>query len=306
MRWRKRGIIYCPDGSAAWARAGAMVPTPIRMGAVVRVYFTSLDASGIGRPGFVDLASDDLSRVVGSSRDACLDIGRPGTFDENGVLPCSVVPVDGRLYMYYVGFELGTRIRYRLLTGLSVSEDGGRTFVRSKETPVLERSPAELYFRGGPHVVVEGGLFRMWYVAGSSWTDLGGKQMPEYVVKYLESRDGRTWPEQGRVCIDVADPDEHGFGRPWVVRGASGGYEMFYSIRRRSLAAYRMGYAASADGLDWRRLDSTLGLDVSADGFDSKAIMYAAVLDIEGRRYCFYNGDDFGRAGIALAELVEP
>jgi hypothetical protein len=33
--------------------------------------------------------------------------------------------------------------------------------------------------------------------------------------------------------------------------------------------------------------------------------MYAAVIDVDGRRYCFYNGDDFGRAGIALAERLE-
>ena len=305
MRWRKRGIIFCPYGSAAWARTGAMIPTPIRMGSAIRVYFTSLDADGLGRPGFVDLAGDDPTRVIAAGDEACLDIGLPGTFDENGVLACSIVAANGQLWMYYAGFERGTRIRYRLLSGLAASEDGGRTFVRVTQTPVLERSPAELYFRGGPHVFHDGGRFRMWYVAGSSWTDVGGKQMPEYAIKYLESRDGRAWPGEGRPCIDVEDADEHGFGRPWVVRDASGGYEMFYSIRRRSLGAYRLGYATSADGLAWKRLDSRLGLDVSASGFDSKAIMYAAVVDVDGRRYCFYNGDDFGREGIALAELVE-
>ena len=54
-----------------------------------------------------------------------LDIGQPGSFNENGVLACSVVDAGGnRVFMYYVGFELGTKIRYRLLTGLAISENG--------------------------------------------------------------------------------------------------------------------------------------------------------------------------------------
>jgi hypothetical protein len=127
--------------------------------------------------------------------------------------------------------------------------------------------------------------------------------MPEYVVRHLDSPDGLSWGEAGHLCIDVAHEDEHGFGRPWVVP-MDRGYEMFYSVRRRSLMAYRLGYATSRDGLEWRRDDAGLGLDVSPEGFDSGAIMYAAVITVEGRTYCFYNGDVFGRQGFALAELV--
>jgi hypothetical protein len=305
MRWRKRGIVYCPDGTAPWARVGAMIPTPIELESSIRVYFTSVDDAGMGRPAFIEVAKDDPSRVLAQSAAPCLDIGRPGTFDENGVLVCSIVAVGKHeFFMYYVGFELGTKIRYRLLSGLAISSDGGRTFARLRETPILERSPTELFFRGGPYVIREDGRFRMWYVAGSSWTELNGKAMPEYVVRYLESADGTTWGDAGGLCIDVQPgADEHGFGRPWVMRTSGGRYEMFYSVRRRSLAAYRLGYALSADGLVWLRRDAEIGLDVSPDGFDRQAIMYAAIVDIAGRRYCFYNGDDFGRAGIGLAEL---
>lgn len=306
MEWLKRGIVYCPDGSAAWARTSAMLPTPIRISPeVIRVYVTSCDASGAGRPGYVDVAADDPTRVLRASRGPCLDLGRPGTFDENGAVACSVVAVDGRFFMYYVGFELGTKIRYRLLTGLAISTDGGDTFVKLKETPILERSPAELFFRCGPHVVRDEDRLRMWYIAGSSWTEVNGKPMPQYVVKYLESADGIQWGDEGRLCLAVSDPDEHGFGRPWVMRdGASGRYEMFYSIRRRSLGAYRLGYAVSDDGLAWRRRDAELGLDVTPGGFDSAAIMYSALIEANGRTYCLYNGDDFGRAGFGLAERV--
>jgi hypothetical protein len=304
MRWRKHGIVYCPAGDRPWAAHGAMVPTPMRLADdVIRVFVSCSDREGRARPGYVDVSAMDPRRVIGVGTQPCMDIGRPGTFDENGVVASSVLRApDGRLFMYYVGFELGTRIRYRLLTGLAASEDGGATFRRLRETPVLDRSPEELYFRCGPYVVAEQGRFRMWYIAGSSWTDVNGKPVPEYEVKYLESPDGMHWPERGRPCFGVSGSDEHGFGRPWVVP-RDGGYEMFYSVRRRSLGAYRLGYAVSSDGLAWDRRDAELGLDVTPGGFDGTAVMYSAVFEAAAKTWCFYNGDDFGRQGFGLAEL---
>ena len=82
-----------------------------------------------------------------------------------------------------------------------------------------------------------------------------------------------------------------------------GGYRMFYSVRRKSFGAYRMGYAESPDGLTWTRMDDRIGLDVTPGGFDSEAIMYAAPLEIDGVLHVFYNGNDFGRDGFAVARL---
>lgn len=76
---------------------------------------------------------------------------------------------------------------------------------------------------------------------------------------------------------------------------------MYYSVRRKSFAAYRMGYAESDDGLRWRRDDARLNLDPGPGGYDDSAIMYAAPIAIDGRTWCFYNGNDFGREGFALA-----
>ena len=304
MRWRKLGLVYGPDGTRDWAQSHAMVPTPVRLDDErVRVFVTFCDSNGIGRPGFVDVAADDPTRVLRVSDQPLLDIGRPGTFDENGVLACSALRApDGRWFLYYVGFELGTQIRYRLFTGLAVSDDGDN-FRRVSEAPILERSDSELFFRCGPWCLEVDGLFQCWYIAGSEWLDLGGKAMPVYDLRYAESADGMTWPRQGEVQLPVSSDDEHGFGRPAVIARPGGGYRMFYSIRRKSLAAYRLGYAESADGRSWHRQDERLGLDVSPGSFDSDAIMYAAPLQIGSSLYVFYNGNDFGRDGFAVAVL---
>jgi len=267
---------------------------------------TFCDQNGIGRPGYVDVSASDPTMVVAVSEAPLLDIGEPGTFDENGVLLCSVVDQgQGDWNMYYVGFELGTKIRYRLLTGLARSHNGGETFARMGRVPVLERSDRELYFRGGPCCFKERGRYRLWYVAGSEWIEVDGKPMPVYDIRYVESDDGIHWPSEGNIQIPIAKSDEHGFGRPYVISKPGGGYRMFYSVRRKSFRAYRLGYAESLDGYAWTRMDEQLSLDVTPGSFDSDAIMYAAPIQIDDKLYVFYNGNDFGRDGFAVAVLEE-
>ena len=305
MRWRKLGLVYAPDGSTEWARSHAMVPTPVRLDSGrIRVFVTFCDSAGIGRPGFVDVSASNPLEVLRVSSEPLLELGKPGTFDENGVLACSVVDLgDGRMYMYYVGFELGTKIRYRLLTGLAISTNGGESFERYADVPILDRSHSELYFRGGPYCLHDGARFDLWYVAGSEWTQLDGKAMPVYDIMHASSTDGIHWPAKGELQIGITDPDEHGFGRPCVIAKPGGGYRMFYSVRRKSFGAYRMGYAESDDGRNWVRMDDRIGLDVTPGSFDSDAIMYAAPLEIDGVLHVFYNGNDFGRDGFAVARL---
>lgn len=306
MKWHKLGVVWKPNGSLDWARTHAMGPTPVHLSNdVIRVYLTCLDDKGRGRPGYVDVSSSDPTHLLGASTQPLLDIGEPGAFDDNGLMLLSVVPVDDRtVYMYYAGFELCVNVRYRLFTGLAVSNDGGLTFERYSRAPILDRSDTERMFRCGAYAIKDNDVFRMWYIAGSEWTEVHGKKVPVYQLKYQESPDGVRWAASGTPSMTLTESDEHGFGRPWVVRRDDGTYQMFYSIRRRSLAAYRLGYAESVDGISWTRKDDEMGLDVSPTGVDSDAIMYSAVITVGDRTYCFYNGNNFGEHGFCVAELI--
>lgn len=306
MKWRKLGIVWNTDGQREWSRSHAMGPTPFLLDkATIRVYLTTLDAEGRGRASYVDVSAQDPTRVLDVAKVPVLDIGEPGTFDDNGLMPLSIVRVSNdTLYMYYSGFEICHRIRYRIFSGVAVSRDGGNTFNRLRRTPILDRSDAEMFFRGGPFVLKDSDRFRMWYVAGSEWTELNGKAMPVYDMKYAESEDGIHWPTEGVTVLPITEEDEHGFGRPWLVQRSSYAYDLFYSVRRRSLAAYRMGHASSSDGLSWQRSDGEFGLDVSDASYENEAVMYAALINVDGREYCFYNGNGFGRDGFAVAERL--
>jgi len=302
MKWIKKGLVYAADGSLPWAQKYGYPPTPRLLGdGVLRMYVAFCDEHMVGRIGYVDLDADNPSRVLKVSPRPVFDIGAPGTFDENGVVPTCVLPVQDQLYLYYVGYQLGHKVRYYQFQGLAVSDDGGETFLRKQRTPVLDRSDRETHNRTSAFVMHDEGVFKMWYVGGSDWVEVRGKMLPTYKMRYLESPDGVAWGSDGRVCLDFGGPDEYAFGRPWILK-EGGRYRLFYSYRTHS-KGYRIGYAESADGLAWERKDDQVGIDVSSTGWDSEAISYSSIVRHEDRVYLFYNGNNCGETGFGYAVL---
>lgn len=304
MKWQKKGLIYCPDGKCSWARNSALQPTPILLSDdVIRVYVGFRDHEGVSRAGFVDVDATDPSVVLGVSEKPVLDIGIPGAFDDNGVVQCAVVQRDNKQYLYYAGYQLGHKVRFLAFGGLAISEDGGNLFVRHSEVPVLERTEDELLFRVIHSIMLEGGIWRVWYGGGSTFTKGESKTLPVYDIRYLESEDGIDFPEEGSVCLDTRGGDEYRVGRPYVIRDQDN-YRMFYSTATRS-KGFRLGYAESKDGLIWTRKDDEIGVDVSKSGWDSQMVCYPSILKHQGNVYMFYNGNNCGETGFGYAVLEE-
>ena len=303
MKWRKMGRVYVPDGHQWWAKKYAFPPTPhFITGDVIRIYVGCCDEEMRGRAGFVDVEADNPSKILKVSEEPVLDIGTPGAFDENGLLPTSIVDVDGQLYMYYVGYQLGMKVRYFQFEGLAYSEDGGNSFKRKIKVPVIDRSDAELLNRTSAFIRRRPDKsFEMWYVGGSEWTTVHGKSLPMYNIRHITSSDGITWPAEGRVCIELKDEDEHALGRPYVIEDG-GIQKMFFASRTRS-KGYRLGYAESKDGLNWTRKDEEVGIDVSESGWDSEMISYPSVVKYKDKVYLFYNGNNLGETGFGYAVL---
>ena len=304
MQWKKLGRIYTPDGTLPWAKKYGYPPTPLLMdNGVLRLYVAFCDDTTVGRVGFVDVDAADPTRVLNVSATPVLDIGAPGAFDENGVLPTSVIRVGDEIYMYYVGYQLGYKVRYFQFEGLAISTDGGLSFSRYSQVPVLDRTDREMLNRTSAFVMQDQGIFRMWYVGGSEWVTVNGKLLPTYNMRYLESPDGKNWGPEGKVCIELQRPDEYALGRPWVLKEADR-HRMFYSIRSRA-KGYRLGYAESVDGgHTWQRMDDNIGIDVSPSGWDSEMIEYPSIYRYEDRTYLLYNGNNCGETGFGCALLV--
>jgi hypothetical protein len=140
----------------------------------------------------------------------------------------------------------------------------------------------------------------MWYAGGDRWIMDGKKELPSYQLRVISSEDGINWDGKSGVCLRPEN-NEFGFGRPAILHN-SGSYEIWYSIRYRH-KGYRIGFAESLNGTDWDRKDHLVGIDVSERGWDSEMVCFPAIIDANGERYMFYNGNDYGRTGFGVARL---
>jgi hypothetical protein len=307
VRWRKLGRVYSADGARPWARTHAYCPTafiqPDRDR--IRVLCAFLDAGRIGRCGWVDVAVDDPTRVVDVSATPALDIGAPGTFDEHGVTPLSVVrTAEGVIRLYYAGWQRGLGVRYTLFLGAAESDDGGTSFTRVSQAPVLDRSDGELYTRTGALIVSADHRWRMWYAGGSEWVGSGSEAKPRYSLRHVWSDDGLTWPRSGHACLEP-QADELGFGRP-CVRADAETLHMWYSLRTVA-RGYDLGYATSSDGLTWQRRDDQAGLERGPIGsWDADMVGLGCLLEVGSAVLMFYNGNGYGATGFGVAVADAP
>lgn len=301
MGWQKLGRVYVAAGEHDWMRSHAYCPTSMLLDEErIRVFVAFLDGEKVGRVGYVDVSAENPLEVLEVSQRPVLDVGEPGCFDDSGVTPLSLCDADDGLRLYYAGWQLGVGVRYFLFLGLAVSSDGGASFERASRAPVLERSDAEPLIRTGAHVQHDGARWRMWYAGGDSWVPDGDKEVPSYPLRYLESEDGIEWGPSGEVCLEPQPGSEIGFARPGVLADAER-LRMWFSIRPVGGRGYRLGYAESAEGRQWERLDDRAGIDVSEDGWDSEMIGLSCLQPTKYGTYLFYNGNNFGETGFGAA-----
>jgi hypothetical protein len=307
MEWRKEGLIYVPDGRLSWAKHSVLQPTPYLLEpSIIRVFGAFRDDAdpGVGRIGYVDVDAYDPSCVIKVSEQPCLDVGIPGCFDDNGVVPCCVfLNPYGILYMWYSGHQLATRVRNLAFSGLAISHDNGKNFLRWSNTPWLERTSESYLWRAVHSVLQDGEDLRIWYCAGHEYIDGYGKQLPKYNIWETKTAIDLTPlpPGKGAVCFDYQG-FEYRLGRPWVIYDEENAiYRMWFSYAT-PFRDYRIGYATSYDGTNWDRGEDPF--DVSEGGWDSEMICFASVIKAHGSTYMFYNGNNHGETGFGLARLV--
>jgi predicted GH43/DUF377 family glycosyl hydrolase len=301
VKWSKKGLVFGPDGRVPWARHTAGQPTPLLLDdETIRVFVGFRDDDGVTRLGYVDVRANDPARILRVSERPVFDVGRGGMFDDNGVILGDVVRTDRGLRLYYVGFQLVAKAKFLAFSGIATSADNGETFIRQSEAPVLDRADEGLYIRAIHTAIRENDRWKIWYAAGSSWETIAGTPYPNYHIRYLESSNGIDFPVEGKICV-TTQGREYRIGRPRVYR-TDFGYEMFYTKGTLD-GEYLPGYAQSNDGINWERMDDQVGLGVSAEGWDSRALSYISLLSRKDRTYAFFNGNDFGRDGFGYAVL---
>ena len=206
--------------------------------------------------------------------------------------------------MYYTGWDRGTTVSYRLAVGLAISRDGGRTFHKAFQGPVLDRTNLEPFMTTSPSIIREEGRWHAWYGSGIGYHPTEGKYEPQYIIKYATSLNGIDWQRPNITCIKPKSELESNT-RPSVIK-IGDTYHVWFTYRgasdfRGGKESYRIGYASSTDRINWDRDDSRAGIDVSEEGWDSAVITYPYVKKIRDRYLMFYNGNGFGASGFGYA-----
>lgn len=315
LQWEKLGQVYLAsenDGSI-WMSEFAQCPTPFLLDEnTVRVFISCRPPRGsdmqyISYPGYVDLDRHDLRKVIGLSESPLLPHGRMGSFDEFGIMPCSVVRHKHLCYMYYTGWTRMSSVPYTVDIGLAVSEDGGQTFKKAGEGPVMGLTPDEPYLVNTPVVQIHNDIWHMWYLTGTKWIQDQTRFEPVFHLVHAQSLDGIQWernaqpiliPKTEDECQDVFSPFFH--QDRWHAAYA---YRDPRNFRGNASGAYQIGYAWSTDLLQWTRDDNFVGLKKEQSGWDSEMMCSSQAINIDGQIYLFYCGNEFGKYGFGIAKL---
>jgi sucrose-6-phosphate hydrolase SacC (GH32 family) len=236
-----------------------------------------------------------------------MDLGKRGTFDEFGTYPVSVIQDHSQIRAYFSGFTRCESVPFNAAIGVAISNDGGLTFERLGDGPVLSFSPDEPFLLGSPRIRKFGESWQLWYVAGREWRKVDGKPEPVYKIRMATSNDGVNWQKEGRDLIPDKLGEHECQACPDVIF-RDGRFHMFFSYRdirnyKEREGGYRIGYASSIDMINWQRDDSQIDINLSESGWDSEMVNYPHVFDLDGKSYMLDQGNGMGRAGFGLAVL---
>ena len=231
-----------------------------------------------------------------------LSIGPPGSFDENGIMACQVINTGDRTLLFYIGWNLGISVPFRNSIGMAELVAG--KWEKSFPGPILDRNRLDSCFVASPFVIQEADHFKLYYLSCKSWEkDEAGKLTHKYNLSYARSTDLVTFEITGHTVIDFKNEYEIAISRPCVIH-EHGIYKMWYSFRgSKGNPYYRIGYAESSNGTDWKRLDNKLSIQTKGHGFDDVMQCYPFVFDYLGERYMLYNGNGYGQSGFGVLKL---
>jgi hypothetical protein len=308
MSWKKKGLLFpVADYTSETINKYAAIPFALHMyGDKYRFFFSCRNEKSQSIPYFIDaeVAHGNIN-LIGNVSKPILSLGKLGTFDDSGIMPCSLIRHNGKIYMYYIGWNPQVSVSYRLSIGLAISEDNGETFMRYSDAPICDRSLEEPFFNTAPFVIFDKGIWKMWYISCTGWSIIHNYPEPSYHVKYAESADGIHWRREGKICLDYDDFSK-AIGRPCVLP-LNDKFIMYFSYRDivdyRTVKGkgYQIGLATSKNGIDWVKKYDEAGIQLSESGWDSQMMEYCHVFHHEDFYYMLYNGNTFGLDGFGYA-----
>ncbi len=142
-----------------------------------RMWYSGIEADSVARVGYA--TSADGSAWTKYAGNPIMDVGPPGSFDDLGVLPSTVMVRDGLYQMWYMSSrQVGGPDDWDYRIGYAESDDGLSWTGRPE--PVLDTGSLLV----APSVFFDGSQYHMWY------ENVGGGRSE---IDYAVSPDGVNW-----------------------------------------------------------------------------------------------------------------
>jgi sucrose-6-phosphate hydrolase SacC (GH32 family) len=317
FKWKKQGRVFNPAEikGKPWLSEFAQAPATLIFEDFVRIYFACRPprdpSSGqyVSYTAYVDVKRDNLLDIISFSESPILPLGAPGTFDEFGTYPTSILRHNGELVAYFGGWTRCSSVPFTVGIGKAYSNDDGKTFQKvGKGGPIISYTPDEPFIISGPKIRRFNDRWYLFYIAGKKWVMDNGKPEPVYRIRLATSTDGVNWIKHGKDLIQTKVEENEAQASPDVIYW-NGKYHMFFCYRystnyRENKRGYRIGYAFSDDLINWTRNDEHVGIDISTnDEFDNQSIAYPHVFELDGNLHMLYLGNEVGRFGFGWAKL---
>lgn len=317
FKWKKRGRVFNPTevGGRDFLKEFAQAPATLEFDTYLRIYFACRPLRDpetgqyVSYTAFVDVDKFNFKKIIRFSEKPILKLGDPGTFDEFGTYPTSVIRFEKKIVAFFGGWTRCSSVPFTVGIGKAISYDDGVTFEKiGKGGPIIPYTSNEPFIISGPKIRRFHDKWYLFYIAGKKWILDQGKPEPIYRIRLCVSEDGVNFTKMDKDLIDTVLGANEAQASPDVIYW-NGLYHMFFSFRhglnyRSNRRGYKIGYAYSQDLINWHRDDSKVGIELSNEGdFDNESMAYPHVFEINGKLHMLYLGNEVGRFGFGWAEL---
>jgi hypothetical protein len=271
-----------------------------------RIYY-STRLNGKSVPMWIEVDPKNPSNILDKSNNPILELGTPGSFDVDGVMPTDVINLNGIKYMYYIGWTQRIDVPYHNTIGLATSTDNGNSWKKISKGPIFGTSNVEIGYTGTIDIIQKDDIFYGYYLSCREWKEFNGKMEPIYDIKIATSKNGIDWNPLNISAIPLKD-GEGGISKASVLK-KNDMYYMWYSTRMESdyretpNRSYRIKCSISYDLINWKESE-LFGLDVDTNSnWDNIMVEYPEVFEYDNNIHILYNGNKFGQTGIGYARL---
>ncbi len=245
------------------------MPTPQKTAFGWRVFF-GRRITGISHIFYVEL--DHNFGVLRESNLPVLSPGERGCFDDSGVMPSGIM---GDCLLYTGWSRDKGLVPYGHGIGMARWEESARGFRRLYQGPILDRCP-EVPFLANSAVPCASGDSLL-FCNGTSWID----DFATYGIFRVDGLFGGS-----RKFSEIISDKFSARSRPTLM-----GHGKIAYAKKQAKTPYQIFLYESGK--------EEMCLSASGFGWDSQMVCYPCFVD----GFVFYNGNDYGKTGIGVAEV---